>query len=118
MKYISFILIFLVISASAAFIDVFETKSYSIKMEHSCPEGCVSCDQLQFSVTNKINKSIFKIKGKTNHSTGADGCPSQFWGYCFKTKSGDEFFISNRDKLIITDSKGKEILSESGKWKY
>ena len=116
MKQILTILL-LMISIPAIQAMVFETTSYSIKVEHNCPENCVSCDQLQFSVTNKIDKSSFEIKGKTNHSTGVDGCPSQFWGYSFKTTGGDNFFITNQDKLVVTDSKGQEILSESGKWK-
>ena len=118
MKCLATILTLTMILTSIAGAAVFESKTYSIKIEHNCPEGCVSCGKIDLSITNKRMKRTLEVAGKTEHSTSKDGSPGQFWGYSCTTKSGMHFFIHGNGNLEITDPKDKLILSELGKWKH
>ena len=63
-------------------------KSYYIEICHPCEEGCVSCDNIIFTVYDSKNrdKPLFKTLGETHHSKDVYGTPSTFWGYLFSYK--------------------------------
>ncbi len=94
------------------------TANYIISIGHSCPEGCVSCNNITYhGVSRRTGKSITLI-GSTWHSMGADGVtPSRFRGYYFK--NGDvRYFVHSDGLLDVYRGKSEVLISEKGTWNY
>jgi len=93
----------------------YETKSYRLNVMHPCPEGCVSCDYLRLTCLSKATGSVVHAKGRTWHTTGADGVtPSRFLGYIFM-HDGKVYRILPDGTFEIAGADGKVEVEE--KWK-
>lgn len=115
MRVFSLVLLFFSFSLSA---EKLVTPSYEIEVAWNCGEGYVSCENIEFKVTNLISLKVETFIGRSNHSICADGVtPCKFQGYEFN--SGElRFSLFNRGLLEITKSPTESILNEEGKWHY
>jgi hypothetical protein len=105
----------LLLFTSRLMASTLETPSFVITIEIHCKEGEVTCDRVTYhGVSKKSGKSI-SLKGKTKHSIGKDGSPSQFQGYEFQ--SDRTHYWVGQDGLLEVIRGEKVLVSEKGNWK-
>jgi len=116
MKYL-YIIIFILLSLSAS-AESLITPSYEIVVEWKCGEGYVSCDNIEFHVTNKVDQSSNTYIGKSNHSVCADGVtPCKFQGYEFDVGELN-YSLYLRGLIEVVKNSNQVVLSEKGEWHY
>lgn len=116
MKFLS--AMFLCLFSVVANAESLTTPSYEIVVEWKCGEGYVSCDNIEFSVTNKIDGSTNTYIGKSNHSVCADGVtPCKFQGYEFNIGKAN-YSLYMRGHIEVVNNKNEVVLSEKGEWRY
>jgi hypothetical protein len=116
MKYLSTILLCLISFIASA--ESLITPSYEIVVEWKCGEGYVSCDNIDFKVTNKVDGSINTYIGKSNHSVCADGVtPCKFQGYEFNVGELN-YSLYMRGLIEVVKNNNEVVLSEKGEWHY
>lgn len=115
MKYIVFTLVFISSVVSA---ETLITDNFTIRIEHMCEEGEVTCNTIKFIYSPiDVNKKE-TIMGKTMHTLCADGItPCRFQGYQFFA-DGAKYLIYNSGVLEVMDSEGNQLLVEQGTWQY
>jgi hypothetical protein len=87
------------------------TKSYFIYITHSCPEGCVSCDNIKLRCTNRATGKTVELTGNTLHTLAADGVtPARFLGYQF-VDGTTVYMLLEFGNFTITKNK-KNIVKE------
>lgn len=115
MKYLIFVVAILSSVVSA---ETLTTDNFIVQIESGCVEGEVSCDTMKFIYSRIGFDKTQTVVGKTVHTTCADGItPCAFQGYEFQV-DGSNYFINNSGVLEVTDSEGKQLLVEQGKWQY
>lgn len=102
--------------AHAQAVQTLETKGYTVKITQQCEEGNVTCDDVRYAGTSKKSGKAITLRGKTMHSTAADGVtPGAFQGYVFK--SGRVTYNVFADgRLVVTEGK-KTLVNQRGEWK-
>jgi hypothetical protein len=107
----------LIAIASASRGDTLETPSYRITVESRCPEGYVTCDDVQFvGVCKKTGRSV-RLTGSTVHTFGPDGVtPAHFVGYMFK-RGKTTYFVDGWDGEFRVTRGSKVLVDETGAWK-
>jgi len=103
-------------SAHAQAQQTLETPGYTVKITQQCEEGNVTCDDVRYVGTSKKSGKAIALRGKTMHSTAADGVtPGAFQGYVFK--SGRVTYTVFADgRLVVTEGK-KTLVNQRGEWK-
>jgi hypothetical protein len=100
-----------------AWVAFLETPSFRIEIEHSCEEGCVSCDRIWFRGASKNSQLSITLTGSTVHSAEAAGkTPARFLGYRFVNGS-TVYFVGDEGRLEITRGETLMLL-EHGAWNY
>lgn len=116
MKYLASIIVFLF--SLSAHAESLITPSYEIAVEWKCGEGHVSCDNIEFKITNKNNGATNTYIGKSSHSVCADGVsPCKFQGYEFNVGELN-YSLYVRGLIEIAKSNSEVVLSEQGEWQY
>ena len=108
-----------------AWVMVLDTPSFVIELTDPCPEGVVSCGNIQYlGISKKTGKSV-RLVGSTVHTIARDGkSPSHFWGYRFI--NGSTIYFVNADGTLEVRGRqttadghylsAKLLFSEEGKW--
>ena len=110
-KFLALFLLFACLTASA---EKLVTKNYVIEIV-SCPEGNVSCKNVQFTIKELISKQKQTVIGETVHSLCKDGTtPCRFQGYQFSTTK--EHFTLTTDGSLTIKKSDKTSTVEQGKW--
>lgn len=113
-KYIFCLFLFISNVSFAKYESQLDTSSFVIKINSSCEEGELVCNNVRYQSINKKNKEIIVLKGKTiNRSCIGSGC--EIVGYKFE-KDSTQYILYMSGKLIIL-KEGKVILTEKGNWK-
>ncbi|MFC3674614.1 hypothetical protein [Ferrovibrio xuzhouensis] len=102
--------------AYAGYVGTLETPSFTVTIKNNCEEGVVSCDDVTYTGVSKKNGSRITLKGETLHTYSADGTPSRFLGYEFR--SGDYVYQALEDGTLWVTKGGKDVLVEHGKWDW
>lgn len=101
-----------------AYAEVLNTPSYVISIERNCAEGYVTCDDVTYIGESKKSTNRITLKGKTIHTTCADGItPCKFLGYFFKN-GNVTYRVLESGKLQVIQGKNKVIIEEQGTWSY
>lgn len=118
MKNIPFCILFLVLSTFAmgtyaSNTQTLVTKSFTVDITVHCPEGEVSCDNVDyFGRRNDKPDEQIKLRGATMTLNGGEG---RFIGYEFK--SGRYTYRVLDDGLLQIFRRKKLLQSEQGIWK-
>lgn len=93
------------------------TPSFKITIDSHCEEGNVTCDKVTYLGVNRKTGASIKLKGKTLHTTCADGVsPCRFIGYLFKN-GNVQYLIEEDGQLTVTRNKTEILVDEKGEWK-
>lgn len=93
-----------------------ETASFVVTIDVRCAEGNVTCDNVMYTGTSKKTGKSITLRGRTMHSTCADGVtPCQFQGYVFR-RGHASYTITQGDDLIVMQGE-KTLVREHGTWK-
>ena len=94
-----------------------ETSAYVVKIESTCEEGEVSCDQYTYTGTNKRSGKSITLQGSSWHRLCSDGVtPCRFLGYQFH--NGDiTYYIHDSGLLEVIENGEKVLLRQQGEWK-
>jgi hypothetical protein len=99
----------LVVTQPGVFPATYQTKTYSIAIQHACSEGSVSCNKLWFAVQNRKTRKVFFVRGKTLNSFKS----LSLTGYEFSNKRNTfRLYLRNLNRLYVANVEGKEILNE------
>ncbi|WP_446470305.1 hypothetical protein [Xenorhabdus stockiae] len=113
-----FLAFMLFIFSQVSFADdvtIFETKTYHVAIYSFCPEGYVSCEDVESVITNKKDHTSLTIKGYTmNRDCDTGSC--SFYGYSFTNKNM-KYTIYQQGILYISKN-GKLVFSEEGVFNY
>lgn len=103
-------------AADASRVDVLETPNFVVRIEIACEEGSVTCDRVTYRGESRKTKKAVVLKGRTAHTTCADGVtPCRFLGYVFDN-GGYRYFVSDAGELLVRQG-NKVLVQESGQWK-
>jgi hypothetical protein len=95
-----------------------KTPNFNITVTSLCEEGNVSCDKITYVGVNRKTGASIKLKGRTHHTTCADGTtPCKFLGYVFNN-GNIQYFVSEDGYLLVTRNNHEVLLREKGKWRY
>lgn len=108
----------LAILPTIVFAETFTSDNFIIDIERGCGEGVVTCDIIRFRYSAVGTEQVFTAIGKAvdTHCADAVGLsPCRVQGYEFLA-DGAKYFIHDSGVLEISDSEGKQLLVELGKW--
>jgi hypothetical protein len=111
MKYLFAIAAFCLAPLAHAEELVLKTPSFLVKIDVRCAEGNVTCDDVIYTGTSRKTGRSIKVKGRTMHSTCADGVtPCRFQGYTFDNGKinytvleDGQLTVMNRDKILVNE---------------
>lgn len=91
------------------------TPSFKVEIKVNCAEGNVTCDDVTYVGTSKKTGKSIKLRGKTMHTTCADGVtPCTFLGY--ELRNGKTYYQVLEDGTLQVIQNNKTLLSEKGEW--
>ena len=105
----------LLLGMSLARAGTLTTPSFKVEIKVNCAEGNVTCDDITYVGTSKKTGKSIKLRGKTMHTTCADGVtPCRFLGYEFR--NGKTYYQVLDDGTLQVIQNNKTLLSEKGEW--
>lgn len=110
-----FLLLCLYVLVLGAHAQRLETPNFSADIKVGCPEGHVSCDQLQARLLRKGGGQVITLRGRTLHTLCADGVtPCRFLGYVFSGRDRT-YTLYDEGRLVI--ARGRTVMvDEKGQW--
>jgi hypothetical protein len=103
--------------AGQACASTLTTPSFIVRITVNCAEGNVTCDKVTYVGTSRKTGKRMKLRGKTMHSTCADGItPCQFQGYGFDN-GATSYSVMEGGRLLVMRGK-KVLLDEKGSWDW
>lgn len=93
-----------------------ETRSYRVVVTEHCAEGESQCRNVSYLGTHKADGASIRLEGEAVVLMCADGVtPCRHIGYRFEN-GPYVYFVGEEGSLIVT-RRGKQILSQRGRWK-
>lgn len=110
--------LFLAIVPSIIFGEILTTKNYIITISNLCPEGCVTCVNVNYVGVSRSSGKKIELTGNTIHTTCADGkTPCRFLGYEFKN-GNITYVVLESGLLQVIQDQSKFLIEEKGTWDY
>lgn len=118
MRRATILLLSFFLSAHAGASTVLVTPEYRLEFTLNCAEGNVTCDDVELVIYNNLDQTIKDTaKGKTRHTTCADGLsPCRFIGYTFISGAATYEIHEDGKFEVFIDAKTEPFYSSIGIW--